>query len=231
MSQFFSKKILLLLFLIIILSFFLLGLDEFFSIYYIKQNSEFIQSFIDKNFLYSLLIFYSLFLLLLCFFLPFSAIMLIFSGYSFNLYLSIPLSIIIITIGGLSNFLLLKKINLIVFFNKAKFWLKKISFTFKDNEFQYLLLLRLVPIPFIIQNTITVILNISAKNFFFSTLLGVVPYAVIYSLAGSQLRKIIDKSGFITISDILNYENFAIICLLAIFILLSIFLKKKLIKF
>ena len=227
MSQFFSKKILLLLFLIIILSFFLLGLDEFFSIYYIKQNSEFIQSFIDKNFLYSLLIFYSLFLLLLCFFLPFSAIMLIFSGYSFNLYLSIPLSIIIITIGGLSNFLLLKKINLIVFFNKAKFWLKKISFTFKDNEFQYLLLLRLMPIPFIIQNAITVILNISEKKFFFSTMLGIVPYTVIYSLAGLQLRKIIDKSEHITVSDILNYENFAVVCLLVIFILLSIFLKKK----
>ena len=227
MSQFFSKKILLLLFLIIILSFFLLGLDEFFSIYYIKQNSEFIQSFIDKNFLYSLLIFYSIFLLLLFFFLPFSAIMLIFSGYSFNLYLSIPLSIIIITIGGLSNFLLLKKTNLIVFFNKAKFWLKKISFTFKDNEFQYLLLLRLMPIPFIIQNTITVILNISEKKFFFSTMLGVVPYAVIYSLAGLQLRKIIDKSEHITVSDILNYENFAVVCLLVIFILLSIFLKKK----
>ena len=227
MSQFFSKKILLLLFLIIILSFFLLGLDEFFSIYYIKQNSEFIQSFIDKNFLYSLLIFYSLFLLLLFFFLPFSAIMLIFSGYSFNLYLSLPLSIIIITIGGLSNFLLLKKINLIVFFNKAKFWLKKISFTFKDNEFQYLLLLRLMPIPFIIQNAITVILNISEKKFFFSTMLGIVPYAVIYSLAGLQLRKIIDKSEHITVSDILNYENFAVVCLLVIFILLSIFLKKK----
>ena len=227
MSQFFSKKVLLLLFLIIILSFFLLGLDELFSIYYIKQNSEFIQSFIDKNFLYSLLIFYSLFLLLLFFFLPFSAIMLIFSGYSFNLYLSIPLSIIIITIGGLSNFLLLKKINLIVFFNKAKFWLKKISFTFKDNEFQYLLLLRLMPIPFIIQNAITVILNISEKKFFFSTMLGIVPYAVIYSLAGLQLRKIIDKSEHITVSDILNYENFAVVCLLVIFILLSIFLKKK----
>ena len=227
MSQFFSKKVLLLLFLIIILSFFLLGLDEFFSIYYIKQNSEFIQSFIDKNFLYSLLIFYSLFLLLLCFFLPFSAIMLIFSGYSFNLYLSIPLSIIIITIGGLSNFLLLKKINLIVFFNKAQFWLKKISFTFKDNEFQYLLLLRLMPIPFTIQNAITVILNISEKKFFFSTMLGIVPYAVIYSLAGLQLRKIIDKSEHITVSDILNYENFAVVCLLVIFILLSIFLKKK----
>ena len=227
MSQFFSKKILLLLFLIIILSFFLLGLDEFFSIYYIKQNSEFIQSFIDKNFLYSLLIFYSIFLLLLFFFLPFSAIMLIFSGYSFNLYLSIPLSIIIITIGGLSNFLLLKKINLIVFFNKAKFWLKKISFTFKDNEFQYLLLLRLMPIPFTIQNAITVILNISEKKFFFSTMLGIVPYVVIYSLGGLQLRKIIDKSEHITVSDILNYENFAVVCLLVIFILLSIFLKKK----
>ena len=227
MSQFFSKKIIVLLFFIIILSFFLLGLDEFFSIYYIKQNNEFIQSFIDKNFLYSLLLFYSIFLLLLFFFLPFSAIMLIFSGFSFNLYLSIPLSIITITIGGLSNFLLLKKVNLIVFFNKAKFWLKKISFTFKDNEFQYLLLLRLMPIPFTIQNAITVILNISEKKFFFSTMLGIVPYAVIYSLAGLQLRKIIDKSEHITVSDILNYENFAVVCLLVIFILLSIFLKKK----
>ena len=227
MSQFFSKKIIVLLFFIIILFFFLLDLHEFFSIYYIKQNNEFIQSFIDKNFLYSLLIFYSLFLLLLFFFLPFSAIMLIFSGYSFNLYLSIPLSIIIITIGGLSNFLLLKKTNLIVFFNKAKFWLKKISFTFKDNEFQYLLLLRLMPIPFIIQNAITVILNISEKKFFFSTMLGIVPYVVIYSLGGLQLRKIIDKSEHITVSDILNYENFAVVCLLVIFILLSIFLKKK----
>ena len=227
MSQFFSKKIIVLLFFIIILSFFLLGLDEFFSIYYIKQNNEFIQSFIDKNFLYSLLLFYSIFLLLLFFFLPFSAIMLIFSGFSFNLYLSIPLSIITITIGGLSNFLLLKKVNLIVFFNKAKFWLKKISFTFKDNEFQYLLLLRLMPIPFTIQNAITVILNISEKKFFFSTMLGIVPYVVIYSLGGLQLRKIIDKSEHITVSDILNYENFAVVCLLVIFILLSIFLKKK----
>ena len=121
----------------------------------------------------------------------------------------------------------LKKVYLIVFINKAKFWLKKISFTFKDNEFQYLLLLRLMPIPFTIQNAITVILNISEKKFFFSTMLGIVPYVVIYSLAGLQLRKIIDKSEHITVSDILNYENFAVVCLLVIFILLSIFLKKK----
>ena len=87
MSQFFSKKIILLLFFIIILSFFLLGLDEFFSIYYIKQNNEFIKRFIDKNFLYSLLLFYSIFLLLLFFFLPFSAIMLIFSGFSSDSFL------------------------------------------------------------------------------------------------------------------------------------------------
>ena len=84
-----------------------------------------------------------------------------------------------------------------------------------------------MPIPFIIQNAITVILNISEKKFFFSTMLGIAPYAVIYSLAGFQLRKIIDKNEHITVSDILNYENFAVVCLLVIFILLSIFLKKK----
>lgn len=231
MSKLNLKKIfLIILFSIIVISFFLLDLDNFFSIDFIKRNNDFFQNFINENFLFSLIVFYLLFLVLLFFFLPFSAIMLIFSGFSFNIYISIPLSIITITIGGLFNFLLLKKINLIIFFEKAKYWLNKISLTFKNNEFQYLLLLRLIPIPFIIQNAITVLLNISAKKFFFATLLGVIPYAVIYSLAGLQLRKVIDKSEFITIKDILNYENFFVVFLLIFFILMSIFFKKKLIK-
>ena len=78
MSKLNLKKIFLIfLFSIIVISFFLLDLDNFFSIDFIKRNNDFFQNFINENFLFSLIVFYLLFLVLLFFFLRFSEIMLI----------------------------------------------------------------------------------------------------------------------------------------------------------
>ena len=85
--------------------------------------------------------------------LPVSAIMIVFSSFLFSPYISIPISLLIITTGGVLNFLLFKKIVISRIFKKASFFLKKINMRFKDNEIQYLLLLRLIPVPYIIQNS------------------------------------------------------------------------------
>ena len=99
---------------------------------------------------------------------------------------------------------------------------------FKDNEIQYLILLRLIPMPYIIQNSIIVILKVNLKMFIITTIIGITPFVVLYSLAGFKLREIIVKEGLITINDLINYENFIIIFLLFVFIFVSILLKKKL---
>ena len=99
---------------------------------------------------------------------------------------------------------------------------------FKDNEIQYLLLLRLIPMPYIIQNSIIVILKVNLRMFIFTTIFGITPFVLLYSLAGFKLKEIINKEGLININDLINYENFIIIGLLIIFIIISIILKKKL---
>jgi len=160
--------------------------------------------------------------------LPVSAVMIIFASFLFSPYVSIPISILIITIGGGLNFLLLKKIFISRIFEKANFFIKKINMKFKDNEFQYLLLLRLIPIPYIIQNSIAVILKVNLRIFIITTIIGIIPFVVLYSLAGFKLKEIITKEGSIELNDLINYENFIIIGLLIIFIIISIILKKKL---
>ena len=160
--------------------------------------------------------------------LPVSAVMIIFASFLFSPYVSIPISILIITIGGGLNFLLLKKIFVSRIFEKANFFIKKINMKFKDNEFQYLLLLRLIPIPYIIQNSIAVILKVNLRMFIITTVIGITPFVALYSLAGFKLKEIITKEGSIELNDLINYENFIIIGLLVIFIIISIILKKKL---
>ena len=228
MYKIFKKNNALLFSLIIVLSlFFFFDLDSFFTIDFFKEHNKALESYVENNIFISLIYFYSFFLILLFFFLPVSAFMLICSGFLFSPYLCIPLSISIIAIGGTLNFILLKKINFFNLLNKANLWITKIDKNFKKNEIQFLLLLRLIPIPFIIQNAITVVLNVSLKKFFFTTFFGAIPYGAIYSLGGLQLKKIINIHDKIGMSDILNYENFLFIFLLIFFIFLTIFFKKK----
>ena len=62
MSKLNLKKIFLIfLFSIIVISFFLLDLDNFFSIDFIKRNNDFFHIFINENFLFSLIVYYFFF--------------------------------------------------------------------------------------------------------------------------------------------------------------------------
>lgn len=226
--SFYKKNFLFILIFLFLISFYIFDLNNFITIEYFKKNYLFIQSLVKNNYLIFMFFFFLSWLFMLSIILPVSTIMIIFSSFLFSPYISIPISLLIITTGGALNFLLLKKIVISRIFNKANFFLKKINMRFKDNEIQYLLLLRLIPMPYIIQNSIIVILNVNLRMFIFTTIVGITPFVALYSLAGFKLKEIISKKGHININDLINYENFIIIGLLIIFIIISIVLKKKL---
>ena len=226
--SFYKKNFLFILIFLFLISFYIFDLNNFFTIEYFKKNYLFIQSLVKNNYLIFMFFFFLSWLFMLSIILPVSTIMIIFSSFLFSPYISIPISLLIITTGGALNFLLLKKIAISRIFKKANFFLKKINMRFKDNEIQYLLLLRLIPMPYIIQNSIIVILNVNLRMFIFTTIIGITPFVALYSLAGFKLKEIISKKGHININDLINYENFIIIGLLIIFIIISIVLKKKL---
>ena len=221
------KKALIFLFSLFFLSFFIFDINDFFTIEAFVKNNILILNYVQENQFTTIIFLYLIFLILLIFFIPVASIMVILSSYLFGLFITIPLSVLVVTIGGLINFFFLKKLNLTKISKKAYLYANKIQNKIKKNELQYLLILRLIPMPFIIQNTVLVILNVTAKNFLIATLIGVTPYAIIYSLAGYKLKELIFFKGSIGIGDILNYENFFIIGILITFIAFSLMLKKK----
>ena len=230
MSNLNLKKVFFLLIFLAIFSFYFFEINSIFTIQFLKENNALFLKYINENYFYSIISFYLLFLILLFFFLPIASIMVIFSSYLFGTLTTIFLSIVIITLGGVSNVFLLKKLTFAKIFNKAKYFTEQIKTKIKKNEIQYLIMLRFIPIPYIIQNAIHTLLNTSRFMFIVSTMFGILPWMIIYSLAGYKLRELINLNNEIGIEDIINYENFSIIGLLIFLIFLSIYLKKKLNK-
>ena len=222
-----KKTILSLIIGFIFIFFFLFDINEFFTLDAIIKNNNLLLEYVQKNKYFSILLLYSIFLILLICFIPIASIMVILSSYLFGLFITIPISILVVTIGGLLNFFLLKKINFKKIFEKANSYALKLQNKIKKNEFQYILILRLIPMPFIIQNAVMVILNVRLQNFLIATMIGVTPYAIIYSLAGYKLKELIYSKESIGLKDIINYENFLIIVIFITFVFISIILKKK----
>jgi len=80
---------------------------------------------------------------------------------------------------------------------KDKFLLKfkNLEAKFRKSEFNYLLVYRFVGgIPFFVANVLPCIFNVRVSNFFWSTLLGIIPSIFLLVSIGSGLEKIIDQN-------------------------------------
>jgi len=82
-------------------------------------------------------------------------------------------------------------------FVKEKFLkkFKNLEYNFKKSEFNYLLLYRLIGgVPFALSNILPCIFNVKVTNFFWSTIIGLVPQIFLIVSIGSGLEKIIDQN-------------------------------------
>ena len=72
---------------------------------------------------------------------------------------------------------------------------KRLEEKFRKSEFIYLLIFRFVGgVPFQIQNVLPCIFDVKVFNFFWSTLLGLIPSLFIIISIGSGLEEIINKN-------------------------------------
>lgn len=226
----YKKKIFLALFLIIIFSFWVIYFfnRDFFELKTLFIYLEIIQDYIFNNFFISFLIFtLSYCFLIVCNF-PAASLLSLIGGFLYGTWMG-GLGIIIGgTIGSFIVFLLAK-----LFFHDyiSKKLLHKYSFInqyFQTNELELMLLLRLIPgIPFFAQNLILAGLGAKSLKFFFTTLFGLSPWAIIFASIGQGLEEIFIQDQDLSFALILKPEYLipiSIIILLVIFILIF---KKK----
>ena len=106
---------------------------------------------------------------------------------------------------------------------------KNLEMKFKKSEFIYLLLYRFIGgIPWQLSCLLPTLFNVKVNNFFFATLIGIIPQIFLAVSIGSGLEKVIDQNSELPgITDII-FSADIYLPILAFFglIILSIFLRK-----
>ena len=107
---------------------------------------------------------------------------------------------------------------------------KTLDEKFKKSEFNYLLLYRFIGgVPWQLSCVLPAIFNVKISNFFFATLIGIVPQIFLLASIGSGLEKIIDDNLEVpTIKDVIySSEIYIPLGIFVCLVIITLFLRKK----
>ena len=193
------KIIVSLLYLVVILSFLYFfftkfSFQELTSYEFIKNNREYFFHLKQSNLFLLSIIFLALaiFWVLMA---GFGSPVALLSGFIFGKWLGTIIAVFGVTFGATLFYILgnyfFKDFIKKKFLNKFK----KLENKFKKSEFIYLLLYRFIGgIPFVVSNVVPCIFNVKIKNFFYASLLGMMPQIFLIVSIGSGLEKIINQN-------------------------------------
>tara|TARA_B100000965_G_scaffold389119_1_gene394423 strand:+ start:2542 stop:3258 length:717 start_codon:yes stop_codon:yes gene_type:complete len=210
-----------------------LDFKDFTDYQFIKKNSEQLLDYKEKNLLLFIFLF-SIFSILWVFFLGFAFPIAIISGFLFGQWYGALISTLSFTVGSTLLYLLARHYfyQLIVKYLEEK--IRNYKSLFKKNEFFYFMIFRFVGgggTPFAIQNVLPVIFDMKVNNYFYSTLLGLVPGIFIANSLGSGIEGLIEKNESLSYSSIIFDPGiYWPIIGFALVLAMSFFIKKILFK-
>jgi uncharacterized membrane protein YdjX (TVP38/TMEM64 family) len=169
-------------------------LEELTSYEFIKNNRDYFFDLKRSNLFLLILVFLFstvIWILMAGFASPFALL----AGFIFGKWLGTFILVIGMSVGATILYIFgnyfLKEIIKEKFINKFK----NLEIKFKKSEFIYLLVYRFIGgIPFVLSNVLPCIFNVKVKNFFWATIIGIVPQIFLMVSIGSGLEKIIDQN-------------------------------------
>ena len=205
------------------------SLQELSSYEFIKDNIEYFSEIKTKN-IFLLSLFFLIFTILWVFpFLGFGSPVALLGGFILGKWLGTITVVLGLSIGAtllysFGNYFL-KDIIKEKFLNKFQ----NLEIKFKKSEFIYLLVYRFIGgIPWQLSCLLPTLFNVKVINFFFATLIGIIPQIFLAVSIGSGLEKIIDQNAEVPgITDIIfSPDIYVPITAFFILILITIFLRK-----
>jgi uncharacterized membrane protein YdjX (TVP38/TMEM64 family) len=204
------------------------SLQEITSYDFIKNNRDNFFELRQSN-LFLLAITFFLFTVIWVLAAGFGSPIAIFGGFIFGKWIGSIVVVLGLSIGAtllyvFANYFL-KELIKDKFLNKYQ----SLEVKFKKSEFIYLLAYRFIGgIPFAISNVLPCIFNVKALNFFWATLIGILPQIFLICSIGSGLEKIIEKNlETPRIMDlIISPEIYIPLIIFVCLVIITIFLRK-----
>ena len=159
--------------------------------------------------------------------LPIGAVLTITGGFMFGQILGTLYVVSAATIGATCLFLAAKTALGDVLRAKAGPAIKSMEAGFRENELNYLLVLRLIPLfPFFVVNLVPAFLGVSLRNYLLGTFFGIMPGSFVYVTVGAGIGSIFDKGKTLELGSVLTTEIITALVGLAVLALLPVAYKK-----
>ena len=206
------------------------SLQEIISYDFIKKNKLYFSEIKNSNLFLVFFVFLFFTILWVFPFLGFGSPIALLGGFIFGKWLGTIVVVLGLSIGA--TFLYLFGNYFLKDFIKEKFLkkFKSLEMKFKKSEFIYLLIYRFIGgIPWQLSCLLPTLFNVKKINFFFATLIGIVPQIFLSVSIGSGLEKIIDKNAkFPSLIDVIFTPDIYIPVLAFLFlVILTVFLRKS----
>ena len=205
------------------------SLQEITSYDFIRENRLYLNEIKSSNLFLVSIIFLILTILWVFPFLGFGSPIALIGGFILGKWLGTIIVVLGLSVGAtflytFGNYFLKDLIR-----NKFLNKFQKLETKFKNSEFTYLLIYRFIGgVPWQLSCLLPTLFNVKTSNFFFATLIGIIPQIFLSVSIGNGLEKIIqDNIKIPTITDVIFFPDIYIPILAFIFlVLLTIFLRK-----
>jgi len=204
--------------------------QELTSYDFIKENIEYFSQLKETNIFFLSLSFLIFTILWVFPFLGFGSPIALLGGFILGKWIGVFVVVFGLSIGATFLYIFgnyfLKDLIKEKFLNKFQ----NLEIKFKKSEFNYLLFYRFCGgIPWQLSCLLPALFNVKISNFFFATLIGIVPQIFLVSSIGSGLEKIINENLQIPkISDIIFSPDIYIpLIIFAVLVIITFLLRKK----
>ena len=172
-------------------AFFLLDLDSYFTLSYIKQQQAELQALVNARPLAAALIYFSIYVAMASLSLPGASLVTLLGGALFGVLWGTILVSFASTIGASIAFLLARYFFKDYVENRFATRLNVINRGIEKEGAFYLFSIRLIPvIPYFLVNLLMGLTKLRLRVFFFISQIGMLPVTVVYVNAGTQLAKL-----------------------------------------
>jgi len=188
-------------------SFFALGLDEYVSFEAIRANQAELQAFVGQNLALSALAYLTIYATVVAASVPGALVLTITGGFLFGTFMGTGLTLVGATLGATGIFLIARSALGDVLRHRTGGALARMADGFREVAFNYLLVLRLIPIfPFFVVNLAPAFLGVPLRTFIGATFLGIAPGTFVYSSVGAGLGSVFARGEDFSASGVLTPE-------------------------
>ncbi|MGH6894656.1 MAG: TVP38/TMEM64 family protein [Dongiaceae bacterium] len=184
---------------------FAFDIDEFATFEHLKAHHRRLAEFVSTHYLKALLVYFALYATFVALSLPGAIWLTVAGGFLFGAVVGTILAVLAATLGASLLFLATKTSLGEYLHARAGPWFIKVERGFADNQWSYLLMMRLFPaIPFFIANLVPAFLGVRLHVFAVTTVIGIVPATAIFATVGAGLGSVLERGGDLTLKSLLT---------------------------